>query len=204
MTDWGKVYSALLYAGFSIAGAAIAYLYFHGMVWIAVLIVALAIAVGHFVGNVAAQRLLPEHPRAAMWCLELWVLAPGSFAALAAAAVIVVSVALNAPDHASADQTKTLDAVSGALAALITTIFLKVFEDADDDVVGARVEAVFQAHFKRYEPGASAHSRVARFPEGSDAERLVYSKSGAITGWGLRDRHKRARKLKPLLATRKD
>ena len=200
MIDAGKAYSAVLYALFSIAGAGVAYLYFHGSVALGLVSVVTAIAVGVVVGNVVAQRALPDHPVTAMVLLEFWVLAPGGFATLAAALVIVVSVSLNAPASASVQDSKMLAALAGGLTALITAIFLKVFEDADDDVVGSRVKGVFERHYKRYEEGVPQTPGVARFTAGTAGENFVYS-AVQIPGWSFTQRYKRARGIASRLAT---
>jgi hypothetical protein len=198
MVDPGKVLSALIYALFSIGGAGLASLWFHqeGVIGIASVVV---VAILGYVSALIGQRQLPKNPVVATRFLELAVLTPGSLAIFAAAIVVVVSVYFSSPSTAPVDQQKVLGSVSGALAAALTAIYLKVFEDADDKIIGAKVQREFQAHYKRGVGPAPAG--IAYFPADSDGEHWVYSDAfQGVDGWGLGARHTRARKIAAELA----
>lgn len=201
----GKVLSAFWYALFSIAGALLAHLW-QVRDWKAIaLLVAGSAAVGYLIGDrLPNARLFPRKPVQAAWCLECWIFLPGVVAACAAAAVIIISssFAQAAPDEKTDALGKELFGKSSdALTALLAALFLKVFEDADDEVTGDRVAGAFAAHYRGGANAHDAHTYVYE-PE-SPVLNWVHGNAnpGGIDGWGFGARRQRAAKVAENLTT---
>ncbi len=192
----GKVLSAFWYALFSIAGALLAHLW-QIRDWAAIVAVVVGFAaVGYVAGDLLPGAwLFPRRPVQAAWCLELWIFLPGVLAACAAAAVIIISSSFTqaAPDEkADALGKAVFGKSSDALTALLAALFLKVFEDADDDVTGDRVAGAFAAHYRAAPATAGAHTYV--YAPGAAVLNWVHGDAnpGGIPGWGFRARRRRA------------
>ena len=195
MVERGKVLSAFWYALISLGGAGLAQLWFtgdSGSIWLGVgLLVATALA-GYLIGYCIPEwSLFPNRPILAAAFVELWILFPGTLAAAMASVVIVISVNL-VPVGTDA-QKEITHQISSALTALLASIFLKVFEDADEDITGTRARTVFYEHYKAAND-AAAHG-VIRFTDGSPGLLAVYSDAQGTQGWGFDARHKRAAQI---------
>jgi len=186
-----KVYSAVAFFCFGGGGAVLAAIWFDGKHALAVGIVCGAVLVGWTIGTIVPNRLLPRHPTVAVWCIELWILLPGAAAAAAAAAIVIIAVALSVPDSAPVQQKQVFSAYSVALTALVTTLFLKAFENADSDVIGEHVRSIFEGKYKT--PGP-------HFASESEGEQWVYNATmGGLDGWSVEARHKRAGEIQKRL-----
>ncbi len=117
--------------------------------------------------------------RLAIPLLECWVLIPMTFAAVAAAGSIVVTVELSAPETAAAPSKE----LYGALAAAITAFLASGFVDtvSEDTRTSDRVRSHFQARYKD------------QFKQDSKAQQAVFAESvQGVEGWGRTARRKRA------------
>jgi hypothetical protein len=162
-------------------------------------------ALGFLLDLLARKWLLYRHPVAAVWVMEAWALCPGAFAALAAAGVIVASVALKPGDSstASAQTKEMLSAFLTAVTAFLTATFLKAADDADETWIAPHVEHAFYDRYKPRVAGQPQRPNTYYFqPALSEVERWVYRANyREAEGWGFKSRHKRARGIKLALTT---
>ena len=176
----------------SYADTAGAWLCFAGHVLCAIVGAAALLVMG-LGSQLAGDRMLPARPEAAVLLLNFWLLAQLALGAVAAAGTIVVTVALTAPDSASAQTKQLLSALATALTAFLTATLTA--GDAPDEKVGDRVRQHFYTHYKRVPSG-----RVRRVAPESEAEKCIYSDEYCgISGWGSESRYQRAKKLAEIL-----
>jgi hypothetical protein len=182
----------------ALIGAGLAWLWFRGeiVVPIVVTIALIALAIGT---QPAGDASLPRHPVRARWLFECWTLVQLVLSAVAATLVIVITVALAAPDSAS-DQTKQLvSALTTALTTFVTAT-LAVGDDADEKI-GERIKAKFYGHYDR-DKGQQGSTGYIYFKVESEAERWLLSENyGDIEGWGWKARAKRVKELAKRLKT---
>jgi hypothetical protein len=180
----------------AVAAAYLAYLWYdHHRVWAIVLGVS-ACLVG-VVLDWVGKRLLPEHPVAAVWFLEGWVLTPAALAAVAGAAVVLITVALTLPKDTPTSTTQTVAALSTGLTAFITAVFISWAGDEKNSKIADHIRRAFWAKYDRpngTKPGAH------HFKEGSPGEQWVYSDEvGGIQGWSHDARITRAKGIAAVL-----
>jgi hypothetical protein len=189
----------LAFPAFVIAvfGVALAIIWF-SLGWTQAASIAVAIALfGWVIDYVARHLVIMRHPSIAVWMMELWVLCPGAFAAIAAALLIVLNVHLK-PETGSGltgEQKELLSAVLTALTALITASFIKAADDADTNWIAPHVQKAFYNKFKPIVVG-EPQERFTRYfrPNHSELERWVYRGTyGGAASWNFSDRHLRAR-----------
>src|ERR1700760_270504 len=80
----------------ALAGAGLADLWYDKKQVLAVVLAIVVCFVG-VIADQAGKALLPARPGGALWFLEGWVLTPAALAAVAAAVVVLVTVALTVP-----------------------------------------------------------------------------------------------------------
>ncbi|MEX2203817.1 MAG: hypothetical protein WD965_06990 [Actinomycetota bacterium] len=165
-----------------IGGLCLAWLYFAAD-WVApVGLVALAVAGGvicYFVG----RSRLPQYPAGAVTWLSYWVLVPGAIAAAAAAIIIIIGVKWEPEETWSVESKKFSAAALAAVTTLLTTLYVKGADDADEGWTGAKVKKLFQTTYKDFAPPLSEDARNAVFSEGWHG----------MTGWGREARKERAK-----------
>jgi hypothetical protein len=157
-----------------VAGATVAYLAVaFSPVWVALLLVPLAVGVGALVQG---QRLAGTDPVGSLVWFELTQLVPYTMAAAGAALLIGISVWLSPPEppaatteQATAYFVAIFRAVAGAAAALITTVLVRPSEEADSWVAKRTESAFRKAHEGKFQPN-SRGDRALKEPdfEGSD------------------------------------
>lgn len=148
----------------------------------------------HFFGD----RKLPNDPVKAVEWLELWVIAPATLAAAAAAFIIILGFKLTVKDPG---QTMVLlGAVATGVTAFLTSGFISWAGDEPDSKVATRIRSTFWAHYKRGDP-ADSNRHVRFFPRVSTGERWVYSERfRGIEGWGREARRARAKGIEEELS----
>ena len=108
----------------------------------------------------------------------------------ASALIIAISVWLGAPEKASAQTKELLTASVAALTALITAIFIKDAETADEAWVAKPVADAFQEAFK------------GEFDGGSRGQLAVFGGNfEGHDGWGYEARRARARAIAEAIGT---
>jgi hypothetical protein len=187
-----KFVSAALSFGVALAGVAVAYLWLAHHPYYSVLPLVALILIG-FLCDQYGKSLLPAKPVEAVKWMEAWILVPGAGAALAAGLLIVIGVLFEPAENASVQDKKLLAATSGALATLITTLFMKSAEDADTNLVAGHISKAFLQHYARHDPGQVHQAGVYYFTAASEGELWVYGDPhGGISGWNWDARRKRA------------
>lgn len=174
-----------------LGGVGLALLYFKDRWLLALLSVAVLIIVAGILDG-AGHAALPDSPEVAHHLLGAWVLIPIGLAALAAAAVVVVTVELTLPETPKpTTETKELvSAVSAGITSFLTAGFIAWTEDDKDSTLADHVKEAFQAKYTRPDaPKKGAHVFLAD----SAGERWVFGESfGGAEGWGGKARRKRA------------
>ncbi|HBI18254.1 MAG TPA: hypothetical protein DDY79_02795 [Brevundimonas sp.] len=148
-----------------------------------------------------AKRCLPQRPRWAIAAITVWTLCPG----IAAAAAIAIIVHMNAVFDPDAIGMPALDkemtrTFFGAIAALFTAMFIKLMDDADEEVVGKRVQSVFHETFidsQKQVPTAAYPVILGHSP----VEKWVFEDAlEGVEGWGWRARWRRAGEIATAMA----
>jgi hypothetical protein len=126
----------------------------------------------------------------ALYFLQGWLLIPLALAAVAAAAVVVITVELTLPDK-TPDETKELvGGVSTGITTFLTAAFIAWSADEKNSALADHIKGKFQARYTRPgedKPGAHV------FRAESEGELLVYSPEyGGAEGWGWPSALKRA------------
>ena len=173
----------------ALTGALLAYLWYEDQRLWAIAIGVAACLVGVVLDTIG-KSFLPKHPVAAVWLLEGWVLTPAALAAIAGAAVVLITVALTLPDDTPTSTTKTVAALSTGLTAFITAVFISWAGDEKNTKIAKHIQGAFQAKYDRPPGKPGAH----HFAPGSQGEQWVYSEEvGGIEGWGHDARVTRAK-----------
>ena len=140
--------------------------------------------------DAAGQRQLPNRPVAAVALMEFWMLAPLTWTALAAAAVIIIGVELNVDPKAPVADQQMTRALATAMTSFLTASFISWAGDQNKSPVAQRIRQAFEQAYKN-----------ATLSEA--AERLVYGDAvQGIEGWSASARAARAAKLQQALRTR--
>jgi hypothetical protein len=183
---------------FASGGAGLAWLWYHWGHWQTALIVVLVWAVLVVVQYVAVQRITTK-PMLALRLFELRLLGIAIVSAATAAAVIVVTVSLAAPEGADTATKEMITAATAALTAFISGIAVAA-KDADESI-GDLVEEQFQSKFVRAPDPAGAGQ--TQLPAGSDAEKAVFtSYEYGWTDWSKKVRLERVTELDKYLSTK--
>lgn len=173
----------------ALVGALLAYLWYEDQRFWAIVIGIAACLVGVVLDGIG-KSFLPQHPVAAVWLLEGWVLTPAALAAIAGASVVLITVALTLPEDTPTSTTKTIAALSTGLTGFITAVFISWAGDEKNSKIADHIKRAFAAKYDR-PPGEPASHH---FRPGSDGEQWVYSDEvGGIEGWGHHARVTRAK-----------
>jgi hypothetical protein len=136
------------------------------------------------VGAVAfafGKQSLPDDPIRAVTLLEWSVLLDYALGTVASSVLVWLGVQLEPSEDASTDSKKLLAATFGAISGLLTALFIKGAEEADEGWVGSRIAKRFRlAYAGRFEPG-SAPWRAIHEPD-----------FAGESGWGKAARRVRA------------
>jgi hypothetical protein len=188
----------LLALAVALGGVGLAWLWFdHHRVLAAIAVVA-AVLAGWAIDR-GGERLLPSHPKAALYLLEGWLLIPLALAMAAGAAVVIVTVELTLPDTTPTATKELVGAVSTGLTTFLTAGFISWAGDADDSTLSEHVMGAFQRHYTR--PGKQA-KRAHVFKAESNGEYWVFAGAhGGAEGWGAAARRKRANGIAAELAS---
>lgn len=160
----------------------------------AVVLGALAVAVVvALAADGTGQRLLPKHPRTALYFMEIWVLGPSAVAAVAAGAAVVVGARLAPSSGLDPEVVAVMEATATALTAFLTGAFVSWVGEKDSSRIADRIKRHFFAHYARAAAGSARLPRKHYFTAESRGERAVYSTDiDGVTGWGITARWKRA------------
>jgi hypothetical protein len=176
----------------AVTGAGLAWLWFHHLAWLAVLVGVVGVFAGKGVDWIG-RLFLPAKPTVAISFMEWWLLTPAVIAAIAAAVVVMVTVALTVPDGTPASTKETIGALSTGLTSFLTASLISWTSDDADDRAGDHISEAFQA---AYQQDDTQHrvGDIQYFPPGSPGLRWVYSDEyEGIAGWGRSARGKRAK-----------
>lgn len=149
--------------------------------------------------DVGEVGLLVRKPVTGTYFLDWWILYPATFAALGAAAVIVLAVELAVPDTASAETKEIMGTLATGITAFITTIFITWSQDATDPTLANHIRGVLQEVFPEYKDEATTPPTKGRhyFRRGSRGLRLVFSEEfEGISGWDRQARLARSKGIK--------
>jgi uncharacterized membrane protein YjjB (DUF3815 family) len=196
-----KFVSASIALLVAFGGVALAFLVDSRHYWLAGALVVAPLAIG-LAGDLAARRLLPKNPVAAVKIMELWVLVPGTLGAIGAGLVIFVAIRLEASDALKGAPKHLLAAIAGAVSTFLTNLVIKSADDADSGWTGAHVKARFLSSYLRHEAGRPHQPGCYYFKKGSVAELWVQSDGyHGVSGWGWTARRTRAQKIAERLGT---
>jgi hypothetical protein len=174
----------------ALGGVGLAWLWFNHHRPLAVIAVVAAVLVGWVIDRVG-ERLLPDHPKAALYLLEGWLLISLTLAMAAGAAVVIITVELTLPDSTPTSTMELVGAVSTGLTTFLTAGFISWAGDEKDSTLSDHVMKVFQRHYTR--PGKPA-SRAHTFKPESNGELWVFAEAhGGAEGWGGSACRKRAK-----------
>lgn len=185
-----------------LAGVLLAWLWFNGQVAYAALLALAAILAGALL-DLLGRSLLPGRPKLAVRLLEWWILTPAAIAAVASAAVVVITVALTIGDdvEVSAATKELIASLSTGITAFVTAAFINWSGDDKDSQLADHIKEVFRHFYKR--EGDETNPQARTFPPGSAGERWVYSEEySGIEGWGRSARIKRAEGIAAALSSR--
>lgn len=150
--------------------------------WLPLVVVFGAIIVAHVCAAVG-RRLLPGQPVVALLLMEVWIVAPLMWAALAGCAVVITAVALHVEQGTPTVDEQLTNGLAAAITTFLTSGFIAWAGDQDKSPVARRIKRSFETAFQG----------VHLAPE---VERLVYSDAvQGIEGWSLRARFERATRL---------
>lgn len=150
------------------------------------LVVAGLIAVAH-VADALGRRQLPGRPLVALFLMEVWIVSPLMWGALAASAIVILAVAFNPAEGTPTDAEQLAKSLAAAITAFLTAGFISWSGDKDKSPVAKRTKKAFQQAYKNVD-----------LPE--DVERFVYSDAvGGMEGWSWPTRFQRAQKVKSYL-----
>jgi len=181
---------ALIVAGL---GVLIAWLWFNAWTPMVIFIIAGLTLLGVLLFLLGKSQL-PSHPVRGLWLMEFYVISPSVFAAVAAGAIIVITVTLSAPEGATNETKQLLTALTTAISAFLSGSFISWTEDKDDSSLANRIQTVFQSKYKRFDSSKPPEGGVKYFRAESLGERWVYSEGvKGVEGWGGRARRKRAK-----------
>ena len=183
----------------ALAGVGLAWLWFNDLWWVGLGAVLAAVAVGGVVNAIGLAQL-PGQPVRALYLLQSWLLIPLALAALAAAAVVVVTIELTLPDKTPSETKELVGGISAGITTFLTAAFISWTSDEKDSALADHIEEKFKARYTRTgEPKAGAHE----FEPESDGDLLVQSPAyGGADGWGWPARLTRARGIAKELADR--
>jgi hypothetical protein len=174
------------------AGVIVANLWFDGDWPVAVGLLVALVVLGYLIEAVG-ERFLPEHPVAAAYLMEWWIIIPMAIAVAGSAAVIVAAVELAVPDDVKDPVVKeTGGAVAAGITAFLSAAFVSNIGDKDKSGVGDRIKTRLRRHYER--APASGKSRMTTIPAGGEIEQLLYSNFyDGLEGWDRETRLERAR-----------
>jgi hypothetical protein len=116
---------------------------------VAALAVILAALVGGWIADIGAKRSLPARPRTAIVLFTLWSICPGIMAATFIAILIYLNATLDPVDIGMTGLDKEMLKTSvAAVSALLTALFIKFMDDADEKLIGEHVRNAFYASFR--------------------------------------------------------
>ena len=130
-------------------------------------------------GHSALKRATPR-PKRAVRLFEFSILAPGSIAAIASAALIFL--AIDAEDIKDPQDKALVVAAVAAVTGLLTTAFIKDAEEADESWIADLTKSQFQSAFE------------GKFKPGTASELAVFSKVNP-QGWDRDTRRERAKTI---------
>src|SRR5262245_5222256 len=127
----------------ALAGVGLAWLYFHNHSLIGLLAVAAGAAVGVML-DLIGRCLLPDSPVGASYFLEGWLLIPLALGALAAAAVVIVTVELTLPEGTATDTKELVGGVSSGITTFLTGGFVTWAGDDKDSSLADHIKEQFE------------------------------------------------------------
>jgi hypothetical protein len=198
LSEFATPLRALLVA---LGGVFLAWSFFAGGQWIVVsLLIAVALlSAGALLEQAGRAALARDWVKQGFLLMESWILVPSGIAAVAAAIVIILGVALVAPESASSDVKALIGAVSTGVTAFLTTIWIDPSgKDADSDVSSRIQSAALAQYGDRDTPG----SRLGQvLNEGTFADpNAAPGGVGTVDGWGYAARRLRAKAIAQELA----
>lgn len=174
--------------GFAAGGAAIAWAWFTLGWWPPVLVVAALFAVAVAVQK-RGERLVATAPARALQLMETRIVAVAVLTAASGALALVVTVALVAPAGAAKSTEELLGAVTAAIVAFLSSLFVSA-DDADDQV-GEYIRVRFQSVYVGSGPRAAQPGQVV-LRRGSVAHRAVMtSLDYGLVDWSRKNRRRR-------------
>lgn len=180
---------ALIVAGL---GVFLAWLWFNAWTPIVIFVVIAIILLGVLLFALGKSQL-PHHPVRGLALMEFYVISPAMFAAVAASAVIVVTVALSPQKNATTDDKELLTSLTTAITAFLTGGFISWTEDKDGSTLAKRIQKAFRSKYKRFDPNQTPEKGVKYFRAESIGERWIESfEVKGVEGWDGKARRKRA------------
>ena len=162
--------------------------------YVVVIILLIAAILLAFLLDAIGRQFLPNSPRAGLFCLEGWVIAPATVTVVISGTAIVVGVWLTPLDHAPEATKALLNAGGAAIAAFFGALVSWVGE-SDGTRISGRIERIFYSFYDRPKAMPRDPRKHYFIPE-SRGELAVYSSSiEGVEGWGISARWQRARIL---------
>jgi hypothetical protein len=178
--------------GIALAGVGLAWLWFNDLWWVGLLSVAGAGLIGWASDKIGAAQL-PERPVSAVYSLQGWLLIPLALAAIAAAAVVIVTVELTLPDDTPTDTKELVGAVSTGITTFLTAVFISW---ASDDQNSTLAEHIMDAFHGRYTDPRTPKPGAHVFRNDSRGLLSVFEPEYlGVEGWGWPARLTRARAI---------
>ncbi|MER6628984.1 hypothetical protein ABT301_12165 [Streptomyces sp. NPDC000987] len=156
----------------------LAFFWFYVSVWSPVLLAAVVGLLGWGLFRVGRSKV-SENPVKALRLMEWRILLPGSLAAAASAAIILVEFYLQAKEGWSDQDKRIVAAFSTAITTCLGALFVKGAESYDKSWIAQQIRQCFQDVF--------ANS----FPRGSEADLAVNEESD----WDPADRRERVQRI---------
>jgi hypothetical protein len=167
----------------ALLGLWLAWSWFSGSGWLPPLCLVLASIVAAHACTAWGRKELPRRPLLALFLMEMWILAPLLWGALASCVIVILAVALQPPEGTPTADQQLAKALAAAITAFLTSGFISWSGDRDKSPVARRTKAAFHEAYKGFE-----------LPR--DIERVVYSEAvRGLNGWAWPARYARARQL---------
>lgn len=189
--DFLPAFRALLVA---LAGVVLSKWWFHGdRLWCIGIVVGIVV-LGFVIEWIGEHAFLPDHPVAAVYLMEWWILVPMALGVAASAGVIIAAVELTVPDTVKDPVIKeTAGAISSGLSSFLTASFISSLGDRDKSAIADRIKTRLQGKYTRDDP-APAHKK--HLDAESAAELYLNSDIfKGLSGWDRETRIARAHGL---------
>src|SRR5437879_2356616 len=115
----------------ALSGVGLAWLWFHGWWWVAILVGLAGCLVG-LAADGFGKRLLLRQPVLATHFMEWWIVTPAMVAAVASGVVAIVTVALTVSDTAPKDTKTLIGALTTGITGFVSASFISWAGDEKD------------------------------------------------------------------------